>query len=119
MTIITSNTIIFTDSSQQTTAAQSIGIGQTWQDVTASRAAATTYTNSFTKPIMVSIICGSNTSTTSCNARLSIDGSIVQYFNTDPDTTYLYVTLSAIIKPNSAYRIDVSNIPVSSWKELR
>ena len=36
----------------------SIGIGQTWQDVSSSRVSGTTYTNSTGKPIMV--VCGGN-----------------------------------------------------------
>lgn len=34
----------------------SLGVGQTWQDVTASRAGATPYTNTTGKPIMVRLI---------------------------------------------------------------
>ena len=37
-----------------------IGVGQTWQDVTASRAWGTTYTNTTGRPITVSIVIGNN-----------------------------------------------------------
>lgn len=58
--VILNNTLTSTSTAQALTASQgkvlndqAFGIGQTWQDVTASRALATTYTNSTGKPITV------------------------------------------------------------------
>lgn len=48
-----------------------IGVGQTWSDVTASRAFGTTYTNSTSKPIQVSI-CANNS--TASHLNLSVSG---------------------------------------------
>ena len=51
-----SPSITFSDSTTQSTAAKGLGLsGETWHDVTASRAASTTYTNSNAYPIMVNI----------------------------------------------------------------
>ena len=57
------NTLTSTSTTQALTAAQgkvlndqAFGIGQTWQDVTASRTLATTYTNSTSKPIYVIVV---------------------------------------------------------------
>ena len=54
--------ITFPDGTVQNTAALSIGVSQTWQNMIASRALNATYTNSTGKPIMVSIqgICTVN-----------------------------------------------------------
>ena len=48
-----------------------VGVGQTWQNVAASRATGTTYTNSTGRPILVAISGGSGTNT---GFTLSIDG---------------------------------------------
>lgn len=53
-----------------------IGIGQTWQDVTASRALNTTYTNSSGKPIQVSLYASSGT-TTGNTISLSVGGVVI------------------------------------------
>ena len=49
--VLTSNGTVWASSAPTT-----IGVGQTWQDVTASRAAGVTYTNSTGKPIQISIV---------------------------------------------------------------
>jgi len=55
-----------------------IGVGQTWQDITASRALGTTYTNSTGKPIVVNpIIIGSGSNT--IYSTITVDGVIVGY----------------------------------------
>lgn len=118
-TTISTNNIVFTDGSLQGTAPLPIGFGQTWQNMTASRSASTNYINTSTKPIMVSVICGSTGSSSYCDVRLLIDGLVVQRFNTDPDATYIFLTLSGIVRPNSVYRVEVTNAPISSWNELR
>lgn len=45
------NGVVFPDGTTQSTAAVSVGVGQTWQAVT--RSSGSTYTNSTGKPIMV------------------------------------------------------------------
>ena len=58
------------------TAASSLGVGQTWQNVTSSRALGTTYTNSTGKPIQVSVtveLGGVGTS----NTHLFVNGGVV------------------------------------------
>jgi hypothetical protein len=47
--------ITFPDGSVQNTAALSIGVSQTWQNMIASRALNATYTNTTGKPIMVAV----------------------------------------------------------------
>jgi hypothetical protein len=47
--------ITFPDATVQNTAAKSIGVSQTWQNMIASRAINVTYTNSTGKPIQVAV----------------------------------------------------------------
>ena len=56
MTISGTSGVTFPSTAVQGDAAQ--GYGQTWQNVAASRASGTTYTNSTGKPIMVSFASG-------------------------------------------------------------
>ena len=61
--VILNNTVTSSNTTQALTAAQgkflndqAFGVGQTWQDVTASRALGTTYTNATGKPIYVIVV---------------------------------------------------------------
>ena len=83
--VILNNTLTSTSTTQALTAAQgkvlkdtldtavssSFGVGQTWQDVTASRAIGTTYTNSLHRPIFVIM---SGTAHTGSNSYVDLDG---------------------------------------------
>jgi hypothetical protein len=54
-----------------------IGVGQTWQDVTSSRSSGTNYTNSTSKPIMVSVYSSGIDS--SFSLTVVVDGVTVSY----------------------------------------
>jgi len=56
---------------------QVIGIGQTWQNVTASRAVNTSYTNSTGKPITASISTSESRDTNSTGASISVNGVVI------------------------------------------
>lgn len=97
--------------SKAQTEALDIGVGQTWQDLTGSRTAGTSYLNSTGKPIMAAV---RHTATTSANAfEVSQNGS-----------TWIAVGTSllnggvsnSIIVPNGWY---YRAINVSGWAELR
>jgi hypothetical protein len=97
-----------------------IGVNQTWQDLTSSRAFATTYTNNTGKPILVNVTGAlSSTGTASANIYLEVDSVIVaQAGGRDSFTQYHFV--SAIVPNGSSYRVvngggDVLHI----WAELR
>lgn len=49
-----------------------IGVGQTWQDVTVSRVAGTTYTNSTGKPIMIAIQAINITTSAGVNLTVTV-----------------------------------------------
>jgi len=94
------------------------GQSQTWTNVTSSRAFGTTYTNSTTRPIMVSV-WGSSTSVAEGYVSCSINGTQVarngcdttNYNNIDPG-------LTIIVPPSATYNIS-SNCSLSGWFELR
>ena len=94
-----------------------IGVGQTWQNVTASRSVGTTYTNSTGKPIQVNIILG-NFTDAAINMQLTVDGLQVATFGYgragagDNGNG----TCTAIVPAGSTY---LATGTVSAWFELR
>ncbi len=88
-------------------ASKALGTGQTWVDVTASRTAGVTYTNSTTRPICVSI------SETGDGDRGIYVGGVLTAFvrGSDSDST-----LFAIVPPGAQY---IFSGAFSSWAELR
>lgn len=94
-------------------AMQSIGFGQTWQNVAGSRALGTTYTNTTGRPIEVAVSCGVSTS---ASFTVEVAG-----------LTLLRATaaqaeekgFSFIVPPGAAYRASVSAGNLNFWSELR
>ena len=87
-----------------------IGVGQTWQDVKASRVLGTSYTNNTGKPIMVNVAF-------STSAVVSVMVGTVQVGRTvgiAGDTN----TISTIVPNNTTYKA-VGTGQVESWSELR
>lgn len=101
-----------------------IGVGQTWTDVTGSRVAGTTYTNSTGKPIMVSVAITTTTTNASVNSTFTINGSIVANttVNSSNGTSFpaIVQTYSFIIPNGSTYSCTAASLPsISRWWELR
>lgn len=88
------------------------GSGQSWQDVTASRALATTYTNSTGAPIMVSL---SSTLGSGVAFSLLIDATIVQQASVTSSASEQ--NLCAIVPNGSTYRATGGTL--QRWWELR
>lgn len=94
--------------------AAALGIGQTWQDVTSSRVMSTTYTNSTSKPIMVSVngVAGG-----AGTAYLYVDSLNVcsqSIFAGGGDN------VQAIVPVGSTYRYEHNNSgSITYWHELR
>jgi hypothetical protein len=88
-----------------------IGVGQTWQDVTSSRAINTDYTNSTGKPIMVAINFNTGTS-----GAITVDG----VFAGIGATTVSEATggLNTIVPNGSVYRY-TGGASIIAWSELR
>lgn len=94
---------------QALTALSSLGYGQTWQNVTSTRAGGTTYYNTTGKPISVSIF-------TNGSGTLTVAGLTVQSFNMT--STSMSFTMSAIVPPGATYSASIS-FTLSGWYELR
>lgn len=91
-----------------------IGVGQTWQSVTGSRALLTNYTNSTGKPIQVYIVC---TGGSSNGATLTIAGNTPAQLYTN--TSGGRVALFCIIPNSTVYQLGDSGATIHSWWELR
>lgn len=101
-----------------------IGAGQTWTDVTGSRALATTYTNSTGRPIMVSAtITGTGAGVSS--AILTVAGVIVmQAVTTESNGTSwngVGTPFQAIVPDGATYSISNNTLTntITRWSELR
>jgi len=102
---------------QALTAMASLGYGQTWQDVSASRVAGTTYYNTTGKPIAVSIK-GTNSTATN-NLGLTINGVLVAATGT-ATTAQSIQTISGVVPPGGAYSASVTgSMTIGLWAELR
>jgi hypothetical protein len=93
-----------------------VGVGQTWQAVTGSRAAGTTYTNSTGRPIAVSIAslpAGGN-----ATATLTVGGVVIA--STQQTTSIGYgPTIFAVIPNSTTYVLALTNFTLNTWNELR
>jgi hypothetical protein len=94
----------------------SLGVGQTWTDVTSSRASGTTYTNSTGKPIMIAVGLDANNGNGSFYP--TINGSAIYsiYFQgfSGGARQYLYTT---IVAAGQTYSATYTNLDY--WWELR
>ena len=86
-----------------------IGVGQTWQNMSASRVDGVTYTNSTGRPIAISV-----TTTVSANGTVTVNGVIMARVDSDA-TNRGYVF--AIVPDNATY--SVNNYYAGHWVELR
>jgi len=111
----------------QTTAATAgaalgaVGVGQTWTDVTSSRALGTTYTNSTGRPIMIAVTI-TIPSQLNSYVTFSINGSIVGYFGANSAAQPALLDTTTLIIPDGAtYRVaTVTGSPsIQIWWELR
>lgn len=98
-----------------------IGVEQTWQNMTASRAAGTTYTNSTGRPIMVLVTAGAATFS---YAFGWVDGVvIVEHQSRDADTTTSKANVLFLVPAGSTYQVTVNvngnTSTVGAWFELR
>lgn len=89
------------------------GSGQTWQNVTASRAFGTTYTNSTGKPIIATVFTSNGAA--SGVVRMFVDGQ--QVFRA---STYTGEGASGIsVIPNGSTYYATGTVALTSWLELR
>jgi len=92
-----------------------IGVGQTWQDMTASRAGSTEYTNSTEKPIMINVYTDNSTA---LEWLLLIVDSLTIATNSKAATTSATgICVTGIIPAGSTYQVNASE--TLKWFELR
>lgn len=100
----------------QHTVATNLGWGQTWQDVTGSRATLTSYQNTTGRPISVAIRGVAGGSTVQ-NFEASVNNSTwIGVGALHPSTSS---SISAVIPNNWYYRLNASAPTISFWSELR
>ena len=103
-----------TIATQEYVGTQAIGVGQTWQNVTASRAAGTTYTNSTGRPIVVSI---ATTGPAPVLALLTVAGLVVSWQQIGGERN----TVSAVVPNGNTYVLGqiFGSLSAADWFELR
>ena len=107
---------------QAVTAMSSLGYGQTYQDVTASRAAATTYYNTTGKPISVMVQIANSAASGPFGATLTINGAIVNanFSIQQTGAGNYFVTPSGVVPPGGSYSLTgLLSTTISKWYELR
>lgn len=103
-------------STQLATAVQPIGVGQTWQDFTASRAAGTTYTNSTGRPIFVSV----NSSQASYTyTRATVGGVALPQQGSGAAGYSQFSSVWFVVPSGSTYSVSFTNGTLLQWAELR
>lgn len=104
---------------QALSALSSIGYGQTWQDVTGSRALSTTYTNTTGKPIFV--IVNIVASDLTFYGAIRINGVIVSNTSQGTSTPSFVSPAVILVPPGATYSVAaaVGTISINKWSELR
>lgn len=95
-----------------------IGVGQTWQTVTGSRAANTIYTNTTGRPIFVAVTAV--TYGPERSVSLEVDDTYMNQFTFSSDGSAHRITVSGLVPPGSTYRVVASSgESLGWWRELR
>ncbi len=91
-----------------------LGVGQTWQDVTASRALGVTYTNTTGKPIIFAVTSGNN-------AFGHTQSTFVNGVDLGAHSTAIGVNLSFAVVPAGATYMTIvdGGATLMKWTELR
>ncbi len=100
---------------QAIAAMQSLGVGQTWQAVTASRALGATYYNTTARPIAVHIV-GNQGTVGGFSILPTIDGVTLTYGFYGDNGTYGWADF--IVPPGASYVV-TGDISIAYWDELR
>lgn len=107
---------------QALAAMSSIGHGQTWQNVTPSRAIGVTYYNTTGKPIMVVAGPQSN-AVANPFIQITQGGVSVSVIGSSQYNTNSPAVVAAIVPPGAAYLVNMAagtvSLPANTWLELR
>lgn len=108
-----------TQSQQATNLAQTLS-GGTMQNVMASRALATTYTNSTGRPIFVGVSVMNNVSSPPCTIRASVNG--IAFSSSTANANTQITSMQFIVPPGGTYSVSLysgNSGVISEWAELR
>lgn len=109
----TDNTTLMTPlRTEQHMTANALGYGQTWQDVTASRAGNTSYQNLSGKPISVAVRLAATT------VAFQVSSNNVTFVTIATGSSTSAITVGGIIPPNHYYRLN-GTPTINGWLELR
>jgi hypothetical protein len=112
-----SATTYFRGDNTWATVSGGVGDGQTWQNVAASRAAGTTYTNTTGRPIALGITFFVSNSQ---DWSLTIGGVIVSSATRNSTSQTGNLPVAAAIVPSGAtYVVTVTGATIQYWAELR
>lgn len=94
-----------------------LGVNQTWQNVTVSRAIGSTYTNTTGRSIMLSVVVQG---TDPINSVSIIVGGVVMFTNSRFQTGVgSAFTAQAVVPPGITYRVSTVSANLITWLELR
>lgn len=103
--------------------AQPLGVNQTWQSVTASRALSTDYTNSTGRPIMVVVTSTRSSAAASGSITAVVGGVTVGSVYTFETNSSVYQpfqnSLTFVVPAGATYRVNGSSTVLNTWVELR
>jgi hypothetical protein len=99
------------------TGAAGLGVGQTWTNVTTSRAFGTTYTNSTGKPIMVSITAATPAAS-AASVTFFVSGVGIGAFGMS-QSGGITNGGTFIVPAGLTYSASATNFSLSNWSELR
>lgn len=105
--------VLVIDANGNFSTAPVLGVGQSWQDVLASRVSGTTYTNTTGRPIMVSV---TKAQSSASNNYITVDGVIVgrvRGYGIEDQAP-----LVAIVPNGSQYSVTTTSA-IQHWAELR
>lgn len=88
-----------------------LGVGQTWQNVTASRAYGTTYTNTTGRPIFVFV----QSTGASSSSTATVAGEIAAAANTTSTASCVFFVVPA----GATYVVTIAAASLQRWAELR
>ncbi|MEN6332248.1 MAG: hypothetical protein ABFD57_09695 [Smithella sp.] len=114
-TWVTGPTLVQGCGGQVLAALSSIGYGQTWQNVTASRALGTTYYNTTGKPILISV---SISYSALVDGTCTVNGVVVVRNGSGGSQTGILNAIVTIVPPGGSYVIS-NNGTVQYWVEMR
>lgn len=97
------------------TSLQSLGNGQTWQNMTGSRSAATTYYNTTSRPISV---CVTSNAATTIDFILTV-GGVQADRHAYASASNGVISVRGIVPPGASYALTANSGTVNHWSELR